>query len=365
MQKKADNNKSLKSSALRTLAEDRLKLGNSDKPELLSSPDEMRRMIHELSVHQIELEIQQEELVHSRSELEKSLDRYTDLYDFAPLGYMTIERDSKVLELNLTAAKMLGIERSRLFGIPLKRFIRHEDQSKFDALLEKVLKERVPGYVEVEFSTDILEPFKKAQVLAGHSFRIDASKSDKAYACLIILSDISQRINQERVRLQYEQQIFRNEQFFKSIYDDVNHSIFVVDVSADGTYRYRGHNATNEKLTGVTNKKLAGKTPEEVFEPQVAKAVTGNFDACIRAGKAIQFGESLPFTGKEMWWETSMSPVRNENGQICRINGTTTNITERKQAENQLHKLSRTLLVLNDCNLQLLHAINEVVAANH
>jgi two-component system, cell cycle sensor histidine kinase and response regulator CckA len=359
MQKKPDGNQSANSNELRTLAETRLKLRNREKPDLLSSPDELLRMIHELSVHQIELEIQQEELVHSRSELEKSLSRYTDLYDFAPLGYMTIALDSKVLELNLTAATMLGVDRSRLHGIPLKMFIRHEDHGVFDALLEKVMNGSGPGYIEVEFSALPAEPLKQAQSLAGHAFRIDVAISDKADTCRIILSDITQRKIQENIRLQYEQKIFRNEQFFKSIYDDVNHSIFVVDILADGTYLYKGHNATNEKLIGISNEKLTGNTPEQVFEPHIAKAVTGNYDACIRAGKTIQFIEFLPFLGKDMWWETSLSPVRDESGHISRIIGTTTNITDRKLVENQLKKQSRTLMVLNDCNLQLLHANNE------
>ncbi|NTV61001.1 MAG: PAS domain S-box protein [Chlorobiaceae bacterium] len=303
-------------------------------------------MIHELSVHQIELEIQQEELVHSRSELEKSLCRYTDLYDFAPLGYMTIALDSKVLELNLTAAIMLGVDRSRVYGIPLKMFIRHEDHRELDALLEKVLKEKVSGYIEVEFSALPAEPLKQAQSLAGHAFRIDASTSDKADACRIILSDITQRKNQENIRLQYEQKILRNEQFLKSIYDDVNHSIFVVDVLADGTYRYRGHNATNEKLIGISNEELIGKAPEEVFDPQIARQVIANYDACIRAGQTIHFIEFLPFLGNDMWWETSLNPVRDKKERICRIIGTTINITERKQAEDQLRKSEERFRVM-------------------
>ncbi|NTW84014.1 MAG: PAS domain S-box protein [Chlorobiaceae bacterium] len=359
MKKKSHSNNPENSKELRTLAESRLKLGKEDITDLLSSPDEVLRMIHELNVHKIELEIQQEELIQSRNELEKSLNRYTDLYDFAPLGYMTIARDSKLLELNLTISTMLGVERSRLYGRPFKMFVHSEDHKAFDTLLEQVFNERVPGYVEVEFSAGAAGPSKKAHPLAGHVFRIDASISDKADACLIILSDITQRKHEERIRQQYEEKIFENEQFFKSIYDEVSHSIFVVEVSADGSYRYKGHNAINEKLIGISNEELKGKTPEQVFDPQIATSITRNYDSCIREGKTIQFLESLPFLGREMWWETTLSPVRDERGHIYRIIGTTTNITERKLAENQLQKQSRTLMVLNDCNFELLHANNE------
>ena len=80
----------LELSALRRRAEERLeKSGEKDKGGALS-PAEMHRLIHELSVHQIELEMQQEELMQSRDEMEAGLERYTELYDFAPVGYLTL-----------------------------------------------------------------------------------------------------------------------------------------------------------------------------------------------------------------------------------------------------------------------------------
>ena len=97
-------------SALRRRAEERLQ----KKKGLSISSDDMHRIIHELSVHQIELEMQQEELQQSRDEMEKGLERYTELYDCAPVGYLTLARDSTILELNLKATKMLGVDRSLL-----------------------------------------------------------------------------------------------------------------------------------------------------------------------------------------------------------------------------------------------------------
>jgi PAS domain-containing protein len=86
------------------------------------------RALHELRVHQIELEMQNEELRRTQEELEASRERYFDLYDLAPVGYFTLSEQGLILEANLTAAKLLGVARSALVKQPLSRFILPEDQ---------------------------------------------------------------------------------------------------------------------------------------------------------------------------------------------------------------------------------------------
>ncbi len=114
-----------------------------------SSPEDMHRLIHELAIHKIELEIQQDELLQSRGELEESLERYIELYDFSPLGYMTLARDSTILEVNLKAAKMLGVDRPLLKADHFVRFVAAEESSVFNAMLEKVYTSGKPEYCEV------------------------------------------------------------------------------------------------------------------------------------------------------------------------------------------------------------------------
>ena len=95
------------------------------------SPEKMANLIHELEVHQIELKMQNEELRRIQGELEKTRDRYSHLYDFAPVGYFSVSEQGIIEEANLTGSAMIGIERRGLIGKPFTRLVLREDQDIF------------------------------------------------------------------------------------------------------------------------------------------------------------------------------------------------------------------------------------------
>jgi diguanylate cyclase (GGDEF)-like protein/PAS domain S-box-containing protein len=95
------------------------------------SPEEARRIVHELRVHQIELEMQNEELRRAQLELDVGRARYFDLYDLAPVGYCTLSETGLILEANLTAATLLGLARSALVKRPISHFIVKTDQDTY------------------------------------------------------------------------------------------------------------------------------------------------------------------------------------------------------------------------------------------
>jgi PAS domain S-box-containing protein len=121
---------------LRRRAESRL--GKTAAPR--RSDAESARLLHELEVHQIELELQNVELLEARNEVEAALSRYTDLYDFAPSGYFSIDEDGQILEVNLPGAAMLGVERSRLVDRKLERFVHPTCLPAYRALLKRVFE---------------------------------------------------------------------------------------------------------------------------------------------------------------------------------------------------------------------------------
>ncbi len=107
---------------LRHRAEERLRKRGRDGPHI-KAPEDALPLIHELEVHQIEMEMQNEELRRVRDELEAGLARYSELYDFAPVGYVTLDRKSTILGINLVGATMLGKERARLVGKHLASWV--------------------------------------------------------------------------------------------------------------------------------------------------------------------------------------------------------------------------------------------------
>ena len=84
---------------------------------LTEAPDRSaEELLHELRVNQVELEMQNDELRRAQAIIEESRDRYVDLYEFSPVGYLTLTRDGMIAEVNLTGAALLGTERSKLIG---------------------------------------------------------------------------------------------------------------------------------------------------------------------------------------------------------------------------------------------------------
>jgi PAS domain S-box-containing protein len=116
---------------LRKKAEEVLEKRIKKVPE--SIDEESKRLIHELETHQIELEMQNEELRKAQEELEVSRSKYSHLYDFAPVGYFTFDKNGVIREVNLTGASMLGIDRSSLKNKPFSFFVGPADRRVFEA----------------------------------------------------------------------------------------------------------------------------------------------------------------------------------------------------------------------------------------
>ena len=123
---------------LRKDAEMRLSKRSSILPEESGcSPDQI---VHELRFHQIELEMQNEALRESQQALEESRDRYADLYDFAPVGYLTLTEKGVISEANLTAATILGIERNKLIKRLFRTYISRDYLEQWGRYFTRVLK---------------------------------------------------------------------------------------------------------------------------------------------------------------------------------------------------------------------------------
>jgi hypothetical protein len=121
---------------LRIKAEEKLKENKKKSKPVIEA--DVKKLLHELQVHQIELEMQNEELREAYETAETALKKYTMLYDFAPLGYFTLEEDGSISELNFTGAEMLGDKRISLVNSNFKLFVSESSQSEFNRFFRKV-----------------------------------------------------------------------------------------------------------------------------------------------------------------------------------------------------------------------------------
>jgi PAS domain S-box-containing protein len=146
---------------LRLRAEEMARVKGASRPENIDplSPEETRRTLHELRVHQIELEMQNEELRRAQVELDVARARYFDLFDLAPVGYCTVSEKGLILEANLTAASLLGVSRSALVGERYTRFIVPEDEDVYYHRRKRLFETGAPQVFELRLAGKDSVPF--------------------------------------------------------------------------------------------------------------------------------------------------------------------------------------------------------------
>ena len=168
--------------ALRIVAEEESAL----LPEITDtvSVDESRRLLHELRVHQIELEMQNEELCRAQVELDMVRARYFDLYDRAPVSYFTLDAQGVIVEANQTAAALLGVERNALVSQQFNRFIVMEDQDQHYLQRKKLFESGEPQEYDLRILKD------EGDVLWAH-LATTIVKDSGVLVCRIVLVDIS------------------------------------------------------------------------------------------------------------------------------------------------------------------------------
>jgi PAS domain S-box-containing protein len=295
---KKDKKPSAEAANLRARAEKRLRDAATEFAPARTEAD-MQRLVHELQVHQIELEMQNEELVQARAGLEEALGEYTDLYDFAPVGYVTLGRDRTIRRVNLTGARLLGVERTRLVGQKFGFFVAEPDRAVFNAFLEKVVATLAKEVCEVAL-------LKKGEPPLYVHITAEVSQDGQEYRAVMV--DITERkqAEAETKRLASFPMLSPNP---------------VVEVDVAGRVHFC--NPTAQRM-------FPDLCQRGLKHPWLAdwESVVRN----LREGGAKSMVREVPVD--ERWYQQTMHFV--EEGQRVRIYGV--DITVRKQASEELDK---------------------------
>jgi PAS domain S-box-containing protein len=212
-------------SDLRQQAEALLQLLPRDTANFAAA--DLERLLHDLHIHQVELELQNEALRSNREELQIARDKYTELYDFAPVGYLTLDRQGTILEANLTAATQLGVARSALVGTPLSRFVARDDQDVLYLHRRHVMEQEPPHLCELHM-----------QRADGTSFigllrsRVARNTTERVNQYYMILSDITALKQAEAARQQAER-LASLGTFAAGLAHELNNPLYVIASTAE------------------------------------------------------------------------------------------------------------------------------------
>ena len=318
--------------ALRSRAEKQLKSKKtaSDAPQ---KDAETLRILHELQVHQIELEMQNVELRQARDNMEVELGKYADLYDYAPTGYITLDCPGTVLSANLTAADLLGNDRSRLIGQRFGLYLTDQARLQFADFLRTVFISRIKESCETSLTID-----GKTTLFA----QIDAVASEDGQTCRVAIIDITKR-------KQAEEALLVSENIYRAIGESIDYGIWICD--PDGRNLYASQSFLD--LVGMSQEQCSNFGWGDVLHPDDAEQTIAAWKECVRTENTWDIEHR--YRGVDGQWHDILArglPVRNEQGDIINWSGINLDISQLKQTEKALRQSEERHRVLAETMLQ-------------
>ena len=255
---------------LRRRAEEKVRADEAQTRET-PSPEEAGRLLHELQVHQIELEMQNEELRRAQGELEASRARYFDLYDLAPVGYFTISEQGLILEANLTGAGLLGVGRSDLVKQPLTRFILPEDQDIYYRHRKQLFETGSPQVYDLRVLRADAAPFW------ARLETTEAQDADGAPVCRAAMSDITAHKQAEEKLAELDR---RKDQFLAMLSHELRNPLAPILNAVQLLQLQKGENSVQQKALAIIERQVGQLTHLVGDLMEVSRAITGRIQLC-------------------------------------------------------------------------------------
>jgi two-component system, chemotaxis family, sensor kinase Cph1 len=240
------DNDEIKLEKLRKKAEATVKKQYDHKINQSKDTDEL---FHELQVHQVELEMQNEELKQAQIKLEDSQRKYFDLYNFAPDGYFTLDKEGIILEVNLKGASLLGVERLNLNKTAFIQYITPDNQNKFYHHLQKVLETRTNDTIDLKL---IKKDNNIFYALIETIYVPDGNGNFKEFRSAV--TDISDLKSTEMALKESEEryrEIFYNNHTIMILIDPVNLNIIEANPAACNFYGYDYEQLLKMKISDI------------------------------------------------------------------------------------------------------------------
>jgi PAS domain S-box-containing protein len=273
--------------------------------------DDALNLVNELQVHQVELELQNEELMDTREKLSRARYRYTDLYDFAPVGYLTLSKYNIVREANVTVCQMLGIKRKDLLGHRFTEFIARESQDEFYRHRRSVFNTGIKQNCEVIIRLN-----------GGGSFWASIEMARGENDLMAAVADITHHKKAQKA-------LEDSEERFRTLSETSPVGVGVS--SADGVILYT--NRSYEITLGYEQGELIGRKASDLYlNPEDRLSW---LDSMKKSGMVRDFDTRLKKkNGTPVWITINVSSIIYNNQQA--VMGIIQDISERKKAEEEM-----------------------------
>lgn len=279
------------------------------------------RMLRELHVHQIELEIQHRKLAKVQHQLEESRDQYFSLNELATLSYFSFDQDGVIREVNLAGSSLLRTDRSALIGLPFIKFIAQQDKDKFLLHVRKHISGNVPARLEF-----VLELADGQSIEVQMTCAVSKLPGSKDKYCRTVLTDITER-----------RRIERKLQLSEKALDSIGEGVMLTDAQ----FQIIAVNPAFSRMTGYRADEVIGQTP--------AILKSGFHDAAFYIGIHDSLKKNDSWQGEirnrhkngEMHPEwLNISVIRNDSGDADYYIGVLSDITDQGELNKHLHKLA-------------------------
>jgi PAS domain S-box-containing protein len=278
---------------------------------------------------QVVLELQVKELSRALEELRASRNRYTFLYDFAPVGYFTFDHKGNIRSVNLAGERLLGDDRACLLGRSFEDFVADEDCFVFTRFIRTVFASQQKQTCRLRLAKEEPQP---------RSVRIEALVTESGDECLAVFIDITEKKRAELALAESEDNLTKAQAMTRVgswSFDPVSGA---VQASAEllQIMRLNPEETTHEAFASVVH-------------PEDQSTVLEHLRRGIDHGKSYEIEHRLLFDdGTLRWVHSIVDPSVNSAGRVIKVYGTTQDITQRKQAEVELRNKTNELQAIFD-----------------
>jgi PAS domain S-box-containing protein len=291
-------------------------------PHQEATPRTVEEILHDLQVHQIELVMQNEELRRAQTATEESRDRYIDFYDFSPVGYLTLDRDGMIEEINLTCASLLGVERGKLIQRRFASFVAAEDRDRWYLHFMNLLNHSETQTCELSLQRSDGTYF--FAMMAG----LHLSEAGKKDSVRLVLTDMTQSKQAADAFLRKKMEL--------------NEAQRLAHIGSWYWNTQTGEHSESKELCRIFGTEVFPPMAQQrgtLYAPEAWDQINAALETVATTGMGYEL--ELPAfrgDGTPIWVYTCAEAVRNGAGEIVGIRGTVQDITERKHIAQVLQE---------------------------